>query len=238
MAKKETTVDNIVPEQSTDVAVVAEGEKPGWDPEEQLMVSVQSRELDDFGAADVQMPWLRLMQGLSEAVTAGEAQSGQWVLDGFEPNVDVEIVVGSAGKYRNMRDFDTREIVCAAPDGQNGRGDPGGDCSLCPHAKWTENEKGGRMLPPKCSEGYSFIVYSITDSMFGRLHLERTGIQAAKSIIRDTKTAGAFGTRVFRLSARHVQRSNRSYYQAQVRLVKGKEVPEELAEQFKLLALS
>ena len=228
-------VDQMIPETTTDVAKVDEEVKPGWDENEQLMVAVEQKGLEEFGEEDVQIPWLRLMQGLSEAVTAGEAQSGQWVLDGFEPNDEVELVVGSAGKYRNLRDPDSREIVCAASDGKIGRGDPGGECAVCPHSKWTDDPKGGRMRPPTCSEGYSFMVYSITDSMFGRMHLERTGLQAAKSIIRDTKTAGSFGTRVFRLKSRHVQRANRSYYQAQVRVAKDVEVPEELAEAFSKL---
>ena len=220
--------------ESTDIAKPAK--PPGWDENEQLITAVATRELDDFGDEDIQMPWLRLMQGLSEAVQAGEAQSGQWMLDGFEPRDEQLIVVGNAGKYRNMRDDDSREIVCAAPDGRTGRGSPGGDCSVCPHSKWTENEKGGRMSPPACSEGYSFVVYSLDDEMFGRLQLERTGIQAAKSIIRDTKAAGGFGSRVFRLTSRHVQRANRSYYQAQVRVQKGEKVTDEVNQLFERLA--
>ena len=218
-----------------------EAAKVGWDESnkstavavdenEQLVTTVKTQELDDFGPEDVQMPWLRLMQGLSEAVTNSEAQSGQWMLDGFEPLDEVQLVVGSAGKYRNLREKETRDIICIASDGRTGRGDPGGDCSVCPHSRWTENESGGRMLPPACSEGYSFLVYSITDEMVGRLQLERTGLQAAKSLIRDSKAAGGFGSRVFRLNSRHVTRSNRSYYQAQVKVIKDAEVPDGVAE--------
>ena len=54
------------------------------DENEQLVTTVKTQDLDAFGPEDIQMPWLRLMQGLSEAVTNGDAQSGQWMLDGFE----------------------------------------------------------------------------------------------------------------------------------------------------------
>ena len=188
--------------------------------------------VDDFGAEDMQVPWLRLMQGLSEAVSEGEAQSGQWMLDGFEPSDEVLLVIGDAGKYRNLRDEDSRDIVCSAADAKTGVGDPGGECAVCPHSKWTENEKGGKMLPPACSEGYSFTVFSLADHMVGRLNLERTGLNAAKAMIRDSKAAGGWGKRVFRLSSRHVTRSNRSYYQAQAKVVRDQEVPDEVTEFF------
>ena len=247
MSSDTGTLDEIIPDAPTakDIAekaiAVAEAKTEGDGltvDEDQMPTGVKNQDLDEFGKDDIQIPWLRLMQGLSEAVTSGEAQSGQWVMDGFEPTNEVLLVVGAAGKYRNMREGESREIVCSASDAKTGVGEPGGECSICPHSKWTDNPKeGGRMLPPACSEGYSFMVYSLTDSMFGRLNLERTGMNAAKSIIRDTKTAGEFGTRVFKLTSRHVQRASRSYYQAQVRVVKDVAVPEDVVEAFEALSV-
>ena len=73
--------------------------------------------------------------------------------------------------------------------------------------------------------------------MVGRLQLERTGLQAAKSLIRDSKAAGGFGSRVFKLNSRHVTRSSRSYYQAQVKVVKDAEIPTEIAEIIERLSI-
>jgi len=42
-------------------------------------------------------------------------------------------------------------IICRSFDGKVGQGDPGGDCLLCPHSRWQQNEKGER-VPPTCSE--------------------------------------------------------------------------------------
>ena len=115
-----------------------------------------------FSSDDVYIPRLRLAQGLTKEVQEGTARPGQFLVTGFAPEENVNLVPVGFARMREHRDPDDgRILMCFSKDGILGAGDPGGDCNDCPLNKWTENpEKPGKNLPPVCKFSYGYLFYS------------------------------------------------------------------------------
>lgn len=133
--------------------------------------------------SDVFIPKLRLAQALTAEVTNGTAKSGQWVVSGEDPMVKPVIVPLLMNRRRELRDSDdNRQVMCRSFDSLKGVGSPGGDCSTCPMAKWTEGKKGKGNLPPQCNFIYSYVVYVIDIDQVVILEFSRTSIAAGKML--------------------------------------------------------
>lgn len=136
----------------------------------------------DFDQEDMTYPRLRLAQGLTQEVTDGVAQSGDWVLAGFEPEKAVVIIPVMAAKAREARDSeDNKVILCQSPDAKVGFGNPGGDCASCKLAQWRPNPRDAtKNLPPACSVVYSYVAWSVTHDTLVSIDFRRSGTQVAK----------------------------------------------------------
>lgn len=160
-------------------------------------------------ADEIQMPKLRLAQGLTPEVGAREAAIGQWLLIGQEPVDEVEIVILKAGKARELRVEESpgnRSVVCRSSDAVEGIGTPGGDCEKCPMAQWVDaTVKGQKGTPPLCTLIFSYQAYSLTHDALCVIEFSRTAENQAKLLNTMLVTQG-FGGFVAKL--KHVSKSN------------------------------
>ena len=135
----------------------------------------------DFSPDDVQIPRLRLAQGLSREVQDGTARPGQWLLIGFEPIPEATIVPMLFARMRELRDEDgDRQVLCYSRDSVTGVGDPGGVCESCPLGKWAGSKEEGNRRAPLCNFNYSYIIYSVEHDAVASLSFSRSGLGAAK----------------------------------------------------------
>ncbi len=133
----------------------------------------------DFDQDDVVIPRLRLAQGLTTEVQDGLARSGQWILTGFEPEDELTVVPVAFTKRRELRDIETREILCFSKDSKVGVGEPGGDCATCPMAEWTEGE-AGKNNPPACNFQYAYLMYVVDFQALAAVTFTKSGLRTGK----------------------------------------------------------
>lgn len=138
----------------------------------------------ELDASDIAYPRLRLAQALTKEVADGFAQSGDWVLTGFEPEKQVTLIPLLGTKTREYRDpDDNSQLLCSSPDGKVGHGDPGGDCSVCPLTAWRKPKKAGdKNLPPLCGLGYSYVCWSVTHDTLVQVDFKKSATTAAKGL--------------------------------------------------------
>lgn len=154
----------------------------------------------NIDSSDVFIPKLRLAQGLTNEVQDGLARPGQWLMTGEDPFDEPIIVPLLMNRRRELRDDDdNRQVLCRSLDSLHGVGDPGGDCSTCPMAKWTQGRgKNSKNSPPACTFIYSYIVYSVEAESLAILEFYRTSIPAGKMMntIIMQKGLGNFGIKL------------------------------------------
>ena len=138
-------------------------------------------DVPDFGQEDVIIPRLKLAQGLTTEVQEGIARPGQWILTGFEPEDELTIVPLAFAKRRELRDPDTRDILCFSRDARTGEGTPGGECAVCPMNEWTESDDGKR-VPPPCNFQYAYLVYAVDLDSMGALTFAKSGLSSGKML--------------------------------------------------------
>lgn len=104
---------------------------------------------------DIQLPYIRLAQGLTPEVTEGKARPGQWILpDGTLSETITGVVIG----MRRVRAYrEDQELLCRSLDSVMGIGDPGGPCEQCPLSQWVQG-KDGKNVPPKCTLSYQYLM--------------------------------------------------------------------------------
>lgn len=135
----------------------------------------------NFDRSEITMPKLRLGQSMSPEVQEGDAQLGQWLVTGFEPEDEVVVVPVGFMRGRVLNEDDL--IVCSSSDQVTGVGEPGGACIVCPKAAWGKPKRGfTKGTPPPCVPYFSYLVYSITHQEVMTLDLRKTGMDAAKYI--------------------------------------------------------
>jgi hypothetical protein len=143
----------------------------------------------NFGKDDLAMPRLRLGQGLTPEVVRGEAQIGQWILLGHDPVDKVTVVPMRWGKGMVLQEKDDNAVLCSSNDCVNGEGiyglkskeNPTGRCQGCPMNVWTDGKQGKR-VPPKCTQFYTYGVWSITHQAMALMELRKTAVNTAKQI--------------------------------------------------------
>lgn len=131
--------------------------------EVQTPVTVPS-ELFDYvpTTEDIQLPRIRLAQGLTPEVGEGIAKPGDWLLPGKPAQKDLTAIILGIRRTRNLWKFDEatqqRQTLCSSLDAVYGVGDPGGECASCPMAKWTPNPDGNGNRPPACTLIYGYLL--------------------------------------------------------------------------------
>jgi hypothetical protein len=176
-------------------------------------------------ASDVQIPRLRLTQGLTQEVQDGNAKPGQWILTGFDPIDELKVIPIMFARNRNLRD-EEGSILCHSNDAEVGEGEPGGVCDGCVMNQWKDGDKGKR-VPPRCTFSYVYIVYIPLWSTMALVEFKRTSITAGKTLNTIVATRG-IGNVAVKLRAAKQTGNKGTFYQAIV----GPDhaTPEELAD--------
>lgn len=185
--------------------------------------------------SDLFIPRLRLAQGLTQEVQDGMAKPGEWLVLGGKPLKELRVVPVAMTKRREMRDPDTRGVVCRSGDAIHGVGNPGGECSACPMSQWVKGKPKGRSTvaknePPPCSFMYSYIVYILDINATAILEFSRTSIPAGKMLNTMIMQRG-IGNFALKLSAASKQGPKGTFYNPVVAMAIAK--PEELKKAMK-----
>lgn len=157
----------------------------------------------------IQIPYLKLAQGLSPEVTRenATARMGQWLLQGYQEEDSVIIVplqFGQSRLYSVKTDDGGFEKLCESPVGhEHGIGTPGIACAECPLKDWQPtdrvNENGRKVnAPPPCQAALEFVAWSETHQMIVRLSFRSTGTQAGRQLamLGATRGLGQFPVRL------------------------------------------
>lgn len=179
--------------------------------------------------SDLFIPRLRLAQGLTQEVQNGEAKPGQWLVLGANPMEEVRVIPVAMTKRRELRDPDTRAVLCRSGDAINGVGNPGGECATCEMAQWTKatgkGKAGGKNNAPLCAFLYSYMVYIVQAKSLAILEFSRTSITTGKMINTMVAQRG-IGTFSIALGAVSKQGPKGTFYSPTVKMEAAK--PEEL----------
>lgn len=147
----------------------------------------------DFEQSEIDIPRLRLIQGISNEVSEGIAKPGQWVLPGHPAMDAVTFIPAGMMRNRELRNKE-RMVQCASSDAMIGKGNPGGACSTCPMAEWVpRNDGSGKNFPPPCSLIYVYLGYVPEVDELCVVKFQKTQIDAAKWFNSMATTRGGFG---------------------------------------------
>ena len=175
-----------------------------------------STELDEDD--DFALLRLKLIQGISEEVSNGEARPGDFFIDGLgvvEP--PFTIIPMLLGRQRVFRPDDSEinpedEIMCFSADGKTGIGEPGGQCNVCPNSQFQ-----GR-TPPLCVDIRNYICFDPTREVLLKWSLSRSAISVAKEINTFIKTK-KIGNFAIQISSFETGQAKRKYYKPKIRAV-------------------
>lgn len=182
----------------------------------------------DLDLSQLQIPRLRLAQGMTPEVSNREASIGQFLLQNFPPHDEVDVIPLAVQNIREYRPDSQSPPVCQAPTGVIGIGTPGGDCSACPLSKWGEKDpKTGKSRPPACKNGAVLRAYSITHRTI--FDFRFMGRNAGLGTFLQSQ-ALAFGMNGFavRLKSASVRNNLGSWYEPKIEMLP--EIPEEHRE--------
>ena len=193
--------------------------------EENFELMLQKSNDVDFleNAADEgsDLPYLILVQAMSELVEFGDAKPGQ-----IANNATGE-TYGKAGEpinviplyfWKGQTLWPPREVgsnpVCRSLDGKIGVGLPGGNCLTCDQSQW--GNENGKPTPPKCTSSLEFAFY-IPDATPGNeivtCRFSRTSYKSGRALLNRLKQMNSlpFGY-VFRLSSRSEESAGNRYW--------------------------
>ena len=160
----------------TDVSVPASGS---------LTVGSQTaRGFENFRQEDLIVPRLRLLQGLSKAVTDGKGKMGDFQDSLTEENLGLEIEVVLMGLKNGAVYFMPEGMKCKSEDGMRSKN--GDTCLACPYGEyWGKFHEDG--TPPGCAGTKEFVAVT-------RKTLQ--GIENRPMIITFLKTSYGLGKRL------------------------------------------
>lgn len=149
----------------------------------------------------IQIPYLKLAQGLSAEVTRenATAKMGDWLLPGYPEEkavVVVPIQFGQSRTYAEKGEDGSFNILCQSPVGhEHGIGQPGIPCAECPLKNWQPtdrvNERGQKVnAPPPCQAALEFVAWDETHQTVVRLSFRSTATQAGKQLAMLGATRG------------------------------------------------
>lgn len=162
------------------------------------------------GAEDIQLPYIRLAQGLTPEVQSGTVKPGQWILPDGSVVDTFQVLVKGMRRVRRYRAGD--EVSCRSDDGVVGIGDPGGPCNACPLSMWSGDDK--KRVPPACTLSYQYLVeYSTSEAIgMGVVSMStRSASKVASQIAMYLKMYGT-GNTAMMLGASLVAKGVRKYH--------------------------
>lgn len=165
-----------------------------------------------FDQEDMQIPSIRLAQGLTAEVERGEARQGQYIFSGETPLETLTLIPVGVAVTRELRDAEEgKRLLCQSPDSVQGFGDPGGACATCPLAAWGKDSKTGKGIPPRCSKVYSYIVYALEWDTIAKIDLKKSAANAAKQMNAHLALRG-MGNVAFRFSSQSTKGPRGTFY--------------------------
>ena len=177
----------------------------------------------DLSKLDI--PRLRLAQGMTPEVGDKKAQIGQYVLTNFPAMDEVKLVPFAAQSIRFYKPDPKKPPQCQAPQGDFGFGDPGGVCAECPLSKWgVRDPKTGRASSPPCTEAISMRAYSLSHRSLVDFVFDGRRASKGAFIQQQAMTMGYAGF-VITLRSGRAENDRGQWYEPDV-IMEG-EVPEE-----------
>ena len=176
----------------------------------------------------LQIPSLRLAQGMTAEVTDRKAAIGQYVLTNYPPYDSVDIAPLGATNIRMYKPDPKKPALCNAPTGDFGFGNPGGVCVECPLSHWGERDSvTGKSTPPPCKEGVIVRAYSLTHRCL--VDIQFLGAEQSKGgfVQQQAMTVG-WANFAIKLSAAQKQNNRGSWYIPELQMLDG--VPEDEQE--------
>ena len=170
--------DDSVENSSTAIAIIDEA------IDDDSTVNIMNRNYTaapNFDREDMSMPRLRLAQGIMVEVQEGNAKPGDFLLEGHKPVREAILVPLVGTKCREYRDGEN-QMMCQSADAKIGIGKPGGECSTCPLAQWTDNPATGKRKSPACTLIYSYIFWSETHGQLVTFDFKRTGQKTGQTM--------------------------------------------------------
>lgn len=186
------------------------------------VIFTQDTQLD---LSKLQIPRLRLAQGMTPEVVNREASIGQFLLTNFPAYDEVDVIPMAVQNIREYRPDPKNPPTCNAPTGTWGIGSPGGDCSTCPMSKWGDrNPKTGKNTPPPCKNGVVLRAYSMTHRTL--VDFKFMGRNASLGTFIQSQSL-AFGLNGFavRIKAASVRNDMGSWYEPKIEMLP--EIPED-----------
>lgn len=154
---------------------------------------------------DVDVPRLRLMQAMSDAVTSGTAKIGQYLVTGFDTPFDsVTAVPLMFTRRQELRDEDFN-ILCSSPNGEVGSGTPGGLCKGCPMNVWDDKK------PPACTFFYSYVFYIKETDTLALFDFKKGSVAVGRKLNTIVGTGGGLGGTVISLSNKTINGKKGTY---------------------------
>jgi hypothetical protein len=136
----------------------------------------------DLETGDITVPRLTVLQGLSPEVADGLGRPGNLFVKGLNQELgkELEIIPMMRSKSRIYWTplSEGGGILCQAPDGQKGQGDPGIMCDQCELKEWADGQ------PPKCDvyENVILLVRGSEDLIPMALSGARTKLKAMRDL--------------------------------------------------------
>jgi hypothetical protein len=116
----------------------------------------------DMSSEHLTIPRMTVLEQLSPEVGEGAGKAGEFYIKGVNQNLGsspIEVIVlKRSHSYIQWKPLNAGGgIVCQAVDGKTGIGNPGGACSKCKLAEWTNDDKGSQ-VKPMCDLYENFII--------------------------------------------------------------------------------
>jgi len=175
----------------------------------------------------MQVPRLRLAQGLTSEVQDRKAQIGQYVLTNFPAEDEVVLVPLAAQSIRVYQPDPKGRPQCFAPTGTHGIGNPGIVCADCALSKWTRDPNDPkRGIKPPCTEGVAMRAYSTTHGSVVDMQFMGRTISKGQ-FVQQQGLARGMGQFAIKLTSGRVENQRGSWYEPVLEVAP---VPEEHAE--------
>ena len=113
------------------------------------------------------------------------------------------------------------EAVCRAHDGKRGFGTPGGDCSVCPQAKWQENGDA-----PPCKLVSHLLLYCPPLEIPVEMRFKSSSRKAYNEIVTALHRKGGYGRVAYMLASERVIQPGETFFKPVATAVSGERVAE------------
>lgn len=172
----------------------------------------------------LQIPLLRMAQGMTQEVSDKKAMIGQYVLSNYPAYDSVVIVPLGGSSIRVYKPDPKKPALCNAPTGDFGFGNPGGVCANCPLSEWGERDPAtGKSTQPPCKEGVIIRAYSVTHRAL--VDFQVLAAEASKGgFIQQQAMTFGWSNFAVKLSASQKSNNRGSWYVPEVEMLE--DVPE------------